>query len=288
MELQWPLILFTSFVAGSAGVLCAQGVYALAGKGQKAQMPATIASLVLLAIGGIAVFFHLTHPDRIFNGFGHMTSGITQELIAIVIVAVLLVLFFVFARREDGGIPKWLGILAIVGALALLIVMGHSYMVSSRPAWNSILQVCSLIGAAAAIGTGAFAALDAANDEDSPLHGTLTIAGTAIGAICTAAYAFVMNSATGSFTSVGNYFDPTHPTHGMVDPASFSPMAGSNMGLTIGAIAFMVAALALAFWGKSSKKWSTAGWAIAACALVSAILLRMAFYNAGGSVFLFY
>ena len=91
MELQWPLILFTSFVAASAGLFCAQGVYALAGKGQKAQMPATIVSIVLLAIGGIAVFFHLTHPDRIFNGFGHMTSGITQELIAIVVMAVLLV-----------------------------------------------------------------------------------------------------------------------------------------------------------------------------------------------------
>lgn len=287
MELQWPLILFTSFVAGSAGLLCAQGAYALAGKGQKAQLPATIASIVLLAIGGIAVFFHLTHPDRIFNGFGHMSSGITQELIAIVIVAILLVLFFVFARRE-GGIPKWLGILAIVGALALVIVMGHSYMVSSRPAWNSILQVCSLIGAAAAIGTGAFAALDAANEEDSPLHATMTLAGTALGAICTAAYAFAMNAATSSFTSVGNYFDPTHPTANMVDPASFGPLAGSNAGITIGAIVFALAALGAAIWGKSSKNWSTAGWAIAACACISAILLRMAFYNAGGSVFLFF
>ena len=286
MELQWPLILFTTLVAASAGLFATQGVYALAGKGEKAQMPALITSVALLAVGGIAVFFHLTHPDRLFNGFGHITSGITQELIAIVAMAVVMVLFFVFIRRD--GVPKWLGILAIAIAAILVVVMGHSYMVSSRPAWNSILQPLSLLGAACAIGVGIFAALDAATDEDSSLHGILAIVGTAIGAICTAIYAFAMGGATGSFTNVGNYFDPTHPTAGMVDPASFSPLAGSNAGLTIGAIVLALAALALAFWGRSSKKWNVAGWAIAACALVSAILLRMAFYNAGGSVFLFY
>ena len=286
MELQWPLILFTSFVAASAGLFAVQGCYALSGKGQKAQLPATIASIVLLAVGGIAVFFHLTHPDRIFNGFGHMTSGITQELIAIVIVLVLMVLFFVFARQ--GGIPKWLGILAIIGAMGLIAVMGHSYMVDSRPAWNSYLQPLSLIGIGWAFGAGAFAALDAAQEEDHALHGPMTLVCTALGAVCTAIYAFAMGGAANSFTSVGNYFDPTHPTYGMVDIASFNPMAGANAGITIGAVAFAISAFAFALWGKSSKKWNVAGWAIAACACVSAILLRMAFYNTGGSVFLFY
>ena len=286
MELQWPLILFTSFVAAAAGLFCAQGVYALAGRGQKAQMPATIVSIVLLAIGGIAVFFHLTHPDRIFNGFGHITSGITQELIAIVVMGVLMVLFLVFARRA-GGVPKWLGILAII-AVALVVVMGHSYMVASRPAWNSILQPLSLLGAAAAIGAGIYAAL-AANDEDAiGISGPLAIAGTALGVVCAIAYAAAMGGATGSFTSVGNYFDPTHPTYGMTDPAAFSPFAGNSMGLTLGAIALAVLALVLAFVGFRSKKWGAIGWGIAACSLCSAILLRMAFYNAGGSVFLFY
>ena len=51
-------------------------------------MPAWVVSAVLLAAGGIAVFFHLEHWERIFNGFGHITSGITQELIGCVALAI--------------------------------------------------------------------------------------------------------------------------------------------------------------------------------------------------------
>ena len=91
MELQRPLILFTTFISASAGLFAAQGCYALAGDGRKAQLPALITSVVIMAIGGIAVFFHLTHPDRLLNGFGHITSGITQELIAIVSMFVVMV-----------------------------------------------------------------------------------------------------------------------------------------------------------------------------------------------------
>ena len=75
MELQWPLILFTTLLAWAAGLFGAQALYLLRGEGKRAQMPALIMSVVLLAVGGIAVFFHLEHWERIFNGFGHLTSG---------------------------------------------------------------------------------------------------------------------------------------------------------------------------------------------------------------------
>ena len=86
MELQWPLILFTTLLAWAAGLFAAQCLWALRGKGGRAQMPALITSAALLVVGGIAVFFHLAHWERIFNGFGHLTSGITQELIAIIVL----------------------------------------------------------------------------------------------------------------------------------------------------------------------------------------------------------
>lgn len=108
MELQWLLILFTTFISASAGLFAAQGCYALAGEGRKAQLPALITSVVIMAIGGIAVFFHLTHPDRLFIGFGHITSGITQEFIAIVATFVVMVIFFVYLRRSEENPPKWL------------------------------------------------------------------------------------------------------------------------------------------------------------------------------------
>ena len=112
MELQWPLILFTTLTAWGCGVLGGAGALALKGAGKKSQQLLAILSCVLLAAGGIAVFFHLQHWERIFNGFGHITSGITQELIAIVVFVVIAVAYFVMARKSDDGgtLPKWYGV----------------------------------------------------------------------------------------------------------------------------------------------------------------------------------
>ena len=167
MELQWPLILFTTLLAWAAGLFGAQCLWALRGRGAKAQMPALIVSVALLAVGGIAVFFHLEHWERIFNGFGHMTSGITQELIAIVVLAVVMVVYFVYLRRsgDEAKVPTWLAVAGIVMAVVLVVVMGHSYMMASLPAWDSFLQVASLVGAAVAFGPATMAILVAVKDE---------------------------------------------------------------------------------------------------------------------------
>ena len=127
MELQWPLIVFTTLVAWSAGLFGTQALMAVFGVGKKAQVPAWVCSAVLLAAGGIAVFFHLEHWERIFNGFGHLTSGITQELIAIVVLAVVAVAYLVLMRKSDDGasVPKWLAWVAVALSVVLVAVMAH-------------------------------------------------------------------------------------------------------------------------------------------------------------------
>lgn len=294
MELQWPLILFTSLLAASAGVFAAQGVYALKGEARTAQMPALITSLALLVVGGIAVFFHLTHPDRIFNGFGHMTSGITQELIAIVFMVVIMVIYFVYLRRgEEGTVPSWVAILAIVAALVLVVVMGHSYMMESRPAWNSILAVCSLIGAACGIGPAIVAALDKAGAGDSSkavssLHFPLNIGGTIVNLLCLLGFGGALSGVSNAVTKVDYTFDPTQPEAGIPDFSGLSPMAGANTMPFICAILLAAVAVVLAYLGKKSGNWKLYGWLIAACVLVSALVLRVVFYQMGGSVFGYY
>lgn len=289
MELQWPLILFTTFLAASAGLFATQSAYALAGRGQNAQKPSLVTSLVLLVVGGIAVFMHLQHWERIFNGFGHLSSGITQELIAIVVMFVLMVVYFVMLRRNE-GVPKAVAVLAIIAACALVLVMGHSYMMASRPAWNSILQVLSLIGAAATIGVGLFVAFDKATEdaENNEFTGKVALIGSAAGLVTTLIYLFGMSTSTSAFTQVGTYFDPTHPNKPIVDVSTFSPFASGNMPYSMGAIVLAIAAVCFAFAGKKTGNWKVFGWLIAACGLVAAILLRAVFYQAGGSVFLFF
>ena len=104
---------------------------------------ALIAALATLVIGGICVFMHLQHWERIFNAFGALlagngygVSGITLELWGCVVEFIAIALFFLFARRaEDGVAPKWAGILAIIVGLALPMVTGDSYLMPSLPTW---------------------------------------------------------------------------------------------------------------------------------------------------------
>ena len=292
MELQWPLILFTTLTAWACGVFGGAGVLALKGAGKKSQAALTVASVVLLALGGIAVFFHLQHWERIFNGFGHITSGITQELIAIVVFVVVAVAYFVALRKSaDGGtVPAALAWAAIAISVVLAAVCAHSYMMPARPAWNSVLEVASIVGAACLMGPATCAVVLAARGDDAAPCGLPAVVGSAVGAACTAAYAAFMQMSGGAFTQVGNYFDPTHPTKAMADAAA---VAGDQAALLwVGAVV-VGAIVPLACCIVARKKGDAASWkAFGAVAVVAAIagsiFLRVAFYNLGLSVFMFY
>ena len=310
MELQWPLILFTTFVAWSAGLFGAQGAAALAGEGRRAQMPALIGSAALLAVGGIAVLFHLEHFERIFNGFGNPTSGITQELVCVVVVGALMVVAFVVLRRAAGGdgapaLPKWLAALMIAAAALLVLVTGHSYMMAARPAWDSPLGPLTLLGAACAAGPLTFAAIGAiAGGADGAVAGgapgaaparaagravgIAAIVGSAANAALSVAYLAFMAASTASHTAVGYYFDPTHPTAGMVDVSALSPFAAGSLPVAVVAVVAALAPVACAIAGRKTGNWKVWGAAGALCAVAGAVALRMAFYSAGASVYLFY
>ena len=343
MELQWPLIIFNTLVAWSAGVFGTQGALASGGHACRSQMPLLAISVALLAVSGIAVFFHLEHWERIFNGFGHLSSGITQEFIVIVVFAVVAVAYFVFLRRSgDGTVPRWMGWLAVAISTVLVVVCAHSYVMAARPAWNSVLEVLSLVGAALLMGpatcgvvmalrkdagAGAredgvadvadgLAAADAAagfgaSDGEASLRashgavgsevvarsshgarafGRIAVIGATVGALCVLSFAVFLQMSGGSFVDVGYHFDPVRPTQAMVDPAAVvaiqAPLLWAG-GVVVGA--FVPLALCwLAVRKGTIGLWKACGSTAVLCALVGAVCLRVAFYNLGLSVFMFY
>ena len=292
MELQWPLILFTTFTAWAAGAFGAQGVLALKDAGKKSQQLLAVLSCVLLAIGGICVFFHLQHWERIFNGFGHITSGITQELIAIVVFVVIAVAYFVALRKSaDGGtVPAALAWAAIVISVVLAAVCAHSYMMPARPAWDSALEMLSIVGAACLLGPTTTAVVLAAKGEPVDVLGLPAVIGSAVGAACTAAYALFIQLSPGSFTQVGYYFDPTHPTKAVVDASATIGNQALLLWLgavVVGAVVPLVCNV-LAKRKGDAKSWKLLGTAAVVASLAGAICLRVAFYGAGLSVFMFY
>ncbi len=289
MELQWPLILFTTLVAWSAGLFGTQAALAAGGHAKRSQTPAWVASAVLLAAGGIAVFFHLEHWERIFNGFGHITSGITQELIAIVVLAAVAVAYLIVMRRSDDGatVPKWLCWVAVAVCVVLVAVMAHSYTMAARPAWDSVLWVLYVLGNACALGPCTMALImAAAGDETAPV-GLPALAGAALGAVTAVAFAASLQASAGAFAKVGFYFDPTHPTAGMADAASV--VAAQAPLLWAGAVVVgSLAPLAVALMGRKTGDWRRWGAVAVACALAGAVALRVVFYELGLSVFMFY
>ena len=301
MELQWPLIIFTTLVAWSAGLFGTQALMAVFGVGKKAQVPAWVCSAVLLAAGGIAVFFHLEHWERIFNGFGHLTSGITQELIAIVVLAVVAVAYLVLMRKSDDGasVPKWLAWLSVALSVALVAVMAHSYTMAARPAWDSVLWILYVLGNACVLGPATFlllSALAAGGPGDQPAEraagagapaGLAALAGAALNALAALAFAVFLQLSAGSFADVGLYFDPTHPTRAMADAAATVGAQAPLLWLGVVAVGAIVP-LAAAFVGRRTGNWKLWAPVAIAAALVGAVCMRVAFYNLGLSVFMFY
>lgn len=301
MELQWPLIIFTTLVAWSAGLFGTQALMAVFGVGKKAQVPAWVCSAVLLAAGGIAVFFHLEHWERIFNGFGHLTSGITQELIAIVVLAVVAIVYLVLMRKSDDGasVPKWLAWLSVALSVVLVAVMAHSYTMAARPAWDSALWILYVLGNACVLGPATFlllSALAAREPGDQPAEraadagapaGLAALAGAAANALATLAFAAFLQLSAGSFADVGLYFDPTHPTKAMADAAA--TVGAQAPLLWLGAVAVgALVPLSAAFVGRRTGNWRLWAPVAIAAALAGAVCMRVVFYNLGLSVFMFY
>lgn len=296
MELQWSLIIFTTLISWSAGIFGAQGILAMQGRRYKAQLQALVASFVVMVVGGVAVFFHLEHWERIFNGFGHLSSGITQELIGIILMVVVMVVYFAqLRRRNDDSVPFWCGALALVVAVVLVIAMGHSYVMASRPAWESIIQICSLLGAACLLGPATVAVCMAVRGDDPQPTAFMLLVGAIVNAVASIAYLVEMAGLSESLTSVGYYFDPTQIARGMIDvDAATGLLSSGRAGLVIVAVICLLAAIAgavvLKVKGSAEKLalWKGLGIALVVLGVVAAVLLRVVFYELGIAVYMFF
>ena len=300
MNPEWPLILFTFFLCVSGGVLGVQGLLCVLGKGKKMQLPSLVVSLAALAVGGIAVFMHLQHWERIFNGFGHITSGITLEFIGCIVFFVVLVLYFLFMRRsEDGMAPKWCGVLAIVAGLGLPALTGDSYLMHALPSWDTpLLIVYYLVNAVFMGGLASLIIAGVVGDDDaSGLVTKAALAGGVLQLVVVLAYALIINGSAGLYSAeIQYYFDPTLPDVAMVDRAGIvgSIIAGDQAVLFwLGAIAVGVVVPAALAWlalrqkAAGTKLAGYAGVAVACCA-VGDIVWRVILYVVAISVFALY
>lgn len=294
MELQWPLIVFTLFTCLGAGIWFATGLMAVRGEDDAVKMPGMIATTVCLALGGFASALHLHHWERIFNGFGHLTSGITHELIGIVVVMASVVLCFALYRAKKT--PKWMGIVAMVTAILLIVLMTHSYAMPARPVWDSPFMYVAYLGNMGLFGFLALWIMQGAAKGDSTLAVKAALASGAVQLLGYVGFAVLVMGMADSFAEVGYYFMSPDPTMALKDPgAAVSGFATGELGLAFWGVTVLVGSVlplgALAFaLRKSAAGTSALGIAgvSLACALAGGVAFRMVFFLLGYSQYVFY
>lgn len=295
MEPQWPLIVFTLLICLGAGVFGVAGVLAGLKKGATIQMTAVLISLVAVVLGGVASFLHLQHFDRAFNGFGHLTSGITQELIALAVFCIVAVIFMVLIRR--GGVPVWAGWVAAAVSVAVVITMANSYTMAARPLWNSPLLWLYYLANAVLFGGLVVLILSFAKHtgaSEFSLSSKIALVGAGLSIVVLIGYAVFIPASSAAFTSVGNYFDPTHPTRAMADPQGvLSGFLSGDQALPFWGGALVVGALVplvLVWLAGKRQKAGAVGFATLGiiCALAGGLCFRVILYALGFSVLVFY
>ena len=291
MATQWPLVIFTLCLCFAGGLLFMQSLAAILGKGSaKFQKYAAIANIAVIVIGGIAVFFHLQHWERIFNGFGHITSGITHELIMVVLALAILIVFLVMLKK--GELPKWAAYAGLVIAALLVFVTANSYNMAARPVWNTFAWYLFIFADAYLMGALAAWLLSGVAGDDPKFAGFQSLIAGVVKAAAVAIYTAVIGGI--KFASVGHYFDPTQPTKAVAETGSYISrmLSGDLAGIFWAGVILIgiVAVLVIAFMKKGAEAKDAQIWAAAAlvCAVIGAICFRVIFFALGSSVFLFY
>ncbi len=288
METQWPLVIFTLFVCVSCGLIGAESLLLYKGRGNKIMFPVLIASAVALVVGGLGAFTHLQHWERIFNGFGHITSGITQELIGCVLMGIIMVIWFVFWYRKK-EITKPIAIASFVVAAVMVIATAHSYLMAARPAWSFLIVY--YVGNACLLGSVALwlVASFVKESDLAPAGAKMAFWGSIIGIATTVIY--VISLATQSVWDFGYYADPTAlttpPTH--VDSLIGVMLAGQAAGwFWVGMVCAVLVLVCAVLAKKNAYNVKVTSIVAGVCALVTSVCLRVAIYVVAYSMYLMY
>lgn len=167
MSIQWSLVLFTALSGCGAWLFVCTALAELRGEIGRVQLPASIAAVALMVLGGALSATHLSHVDRIFAVLTHPAPGIFLEALLLGIMAVVVIVFAVLLKRENTETArKVLAAVGIVLGIVFAFACGASYMMEARPAWSTPLLPLAYAGTSAAAGAGLYLLLASVCKED--------------------------------------------------------------------------------------------------------------------------
>ncbi|MDR0310948.1 MAG: polysulfide reductase NrfD [Acidobacteriota bacterium] len=192
MSIEWSLVFFTLFSGLAAGVFTGIAVSEWTGGGAKqVRFPGAVLTLAALVIGGGSSVLHLGHPERIFGALKQPGSSIFFEALLIGLFG-LIVIFYLLALRRGASalVTRLLATLGAIPAVLLACTVGSTYMMPSRPAWDTLILPVLYLASAGVMGCFGIAALLSGRDESPavPALSKITLMFLGIQAVLTAAY----------------------------------------------------------------------------------------------------
>lgn len=234
---EFALFLFTLLGGIAAGAYIFAWAYPT-GEGTK-RWVLPCASLVLLAIGGVALLLHLGHPERMFYAFSNPNAGITREGLATGLFGVLVLVDFVVALRTGKPVPKVLGIVTAVAGVLLLLAMGSAYIqFHGVPAWDNWTTMLLFVVGGLSAGVLALPLFDAEIARNS----TFAI----VAAILNVLFACTAIATGVHFMSIGFAIVPfVLAAAAAIAAAVVAWLAKDRQGITFPALAFLLAVAAV-------------------------------------------
>ncbi|NLT96352.1 MAG: dimethyl sulfoxide reductase anchor subunit [Clostridia bacterium] len=173
MHNEWPLIIFTLLIQGAVGACFVllltwiklekdSGLEKIVGQG-------LFLSTVLAVLGLVASFTHLGSPLNAVNairGFG--SSWMSIEIVFTSAFIGLLVLAYLFYRKNVIKNAVMLGWGAVICGIIAIFAMARVYMVTIIPAWTHVNTLFAFYGTALLLGSFIVAALLALKGKEIP------------------------------------------------------------------------------------------------------------------------
>jgi anaerobic dimethyl sulfoxide reductase subunit C (anchor subunit) len=290
MEIQWPLIIFTLCITLSSGLFGGLGLLGLLKKpvSQKTARVAVMTAFVVLVAGGAASFLHLQHWDRAFNGFGHLTSGITHEMIGAVVMLILLLVAFMLLRKNE-VLPLWMNGVAVAFAIVFTLLLANSYYMPARPAWASFALFLYYLAQTLLLGSvGLWVILAGMKEESASVVTKWTAATAVFQLVVLGIYAVVVAGTASQFPQWGTYFDWTVPNRPATDFDLIGKLISGEAAPLFWGGAIVAGGVIPALLGLLQKKDSKTAIALAfvavVCALGGGVAFRAALYLLGTTV----